>query len=169
MSFLWDCTKWKKRYRAAETDVKTGLRFRFEKGVDPWVREICLEFGKWLRQEYLFPVRLNVYVKAAKRILAMDGELVCGTCWRPDDPFETPYFKIATGDYSELCEQRGKISATAEILLAIAHELTHYYQWLNGIELTPVGEERQAARYADIIVSDFYDDSDGFHCEQEKI
>ena len=162
MPFLWDCTKWKKRYKGTEKELKAGLRLRIEKGVDPFVRDICLEFGKWLRKEYLFPVRVNVYVKEAARIRATNGELVCGTCWRPDCKYETPYIKIATGDFNELCDQRGRENAIAEILLVIAHELTHYYQWLNDIELTAVGEERQALRYADNIVSYFYDDRGGF-------
>lgn len=162
MPFLWDCTKWKKHYRAIEYEGKDGLRLHFEKGVDPRVRALCLEFGKWLRQEYLFPVRVNVYVKKAERIRAKDGELVCGTCWRPASKFDTPFIKIAAGDFLKLCEQRGEEKALAEILLAIAHELTHFFQWMNDIELTPVGEERQANRYADIVASEFYHDRGGF-------
>lgn len=162
MQFLWDCTAWEKRYANAEIEINSGLRFRYEKGVIPCVRNICLQFSRWLRSEYCFPVRVNVYIKKANRIRAIDGELVCGTCWRPDCKYETPYIRIATGDYFELCNRRGKESAIAEILLAIAHELTHYFQWLNEIKLTPIGEERQASRYADIIVSDFYFYRGGF-------
>lgn len=162
MDNLWNCINWKRYYLNAGIDVKPGLRLHFEKGVNPSVRDLCLEFTRWLRNEYYFPVRVNLYIKKAERIRAMDGEFVCGTCWRPECRYETPYIKIATGDYYELCNQRGKVGAIAEILLAIAHELTHYFQWLNDIELTPIGEERQASRYADIIVSDFYDYRGGF-------
>ena len=37
-------------------------------------------------------------------------------------------------------------NALAAILGSIAHELTHYFQWVNGLQLTNTGEERQAKR-----------------------
>ena len=43
------------------------------------------------------------------------------------------------------------------ILHSVAHELTHYFQWVNGLELTAIGEERQAAYYADIIIDEYMD------------
>lgn len=42
-----------------------------------------------------------------------------------------------------------------EIFGNIAHELTHYYQWINGLQYTEVGEERQAKRYATKIVENY--------------
>jgi hypothetical protein len=42
---------------------RTGLRIRSLKGVEPEVRRACLEFGKWLRDNYEFPTRVVVYLK----------------------------------------------------------------------------------------------------------
>ena len=36
-----------------------------------------MKFGKWLRKEYFFPIRVPVYVKGKKYIKAMDGEMKC--------------------------------------------------------------------------------------------
>ena len=37
----------------------------------------------------------------------------------------------------------------------MAHELTHYFQWINSIKLTPIGKERQATNYADYVLEDY--------------
>ena len=54
-----------------------------------------------------------------------DGELVCGTCWLPGDHRQSPYIRLAAGDHAELREQYGAFQAVGEILLSMAHELTH--------------------------------------------
>jgi len=46
-------------------------------------------------------------------------------------------------------------NALAAVLGSIAHELTHYYQWINDIELTEIGFERQASHYRDRIISEY--------------
>lgn len=40
-------------------------------------------------------------------------------------------------------------------LRTLAHELSHYYQWLNDLKLTPIGEERQATSYANAIIYEY--------------
>ena len=49
----------------------------------------------------------------------------------------------------------GRDDALALILETIAHELTHYFQWINDIRLTEIGYERQAASYADYILDEY--------------
>ena len=78
-----------------------------------------------------------------------------GTFFEPFLSSDEPHIRIATGDYNELENEVGKDNALASILLSLAHELTHYYQWINNIQLTPVGRERQAARYANYIIDEY--------------
>ena len=33
--------------------------------------------------------------------------------------------------------------------------VTHYFQWINSIKLTPIGKERQATNYADYVLEDY--------------
>lgn len=66
----------------------------------------------------------------------------------PYNHSQEPYIKIAVGDYEARVKKWGKEKAIANILLDIPHELTHYFQWINDIQLTDVGRERQANRYA---------------------
>ena len=117
----------------------------------------CLRFCAWLRTEYFFPIRIPIYFKQAARIKAMDGELVSATFFEPVNRQDEPYARIATGDYQQLKEKIGRDNALASILLSVAHELTHYFQWINDIRLTAIGEERQASRYARFILDEYAD------------
>lgn len=133
---------------------KTGLHLRVEQGVNPEVRRSCLSFSKWLREQYVFPVRVIIYIKKSYYISAQNGENVYGTCWRPFDKSKSPYIRISTGDYDELVVSKGQDNALATILFCIAMMLTHYYQWLNDINgLTEEEEELQAEKYAKKILS----------------
>lgn len=155
---IWTIDKWKKYY--GEHPHRSGLRVRYEKSVDPEVKRAIKECIWWLRSEYVFPKRVRLYVKSARRIKAKNGEMVCGTFFRPADRNEEPYIRIATGDYIELLEKRGKDNALAAILYTLIHELTHYFQWLNDLDLTLIGEERQATNYSESIMSDYAETRD---------
>ncbi len=150
---LWYSKDWEKYVSLWKHGNLSGLRLRFDKDVDPNVRAFCTHFAKWLRHEFLFPVRLTVYIKNDYRIRAKDGDLVVGTCWKPLKFSCYPYIKLATGDYAELTAERGKEQAMWSILITFVHELTHYYQYLNNLELTPKGEERQASIYVKKILT----------------
>lgn len=53
----------------------------------------------------------------------------------PSDPEQEPYIRLAVGDYLQLLAAWGQDSALASILRSLAHELTHYFQWVRD----PVG------------------------------
>jgi hypothetical protein len=151
---IWTIPNWQKYYNS---DRRAGLRFVFDKDVDPEVRRACKEFGVWLRKEYYFPIRVPVYVKSHYRIKARDGEIVTGACFQPHEREEEPYIRIAAGDYIDLINKKGKDNALGAMLGTIAHELTHYFQWINDIELTEIGVERQAKAYEDFIIDEYKD------------
>ncbi len=148
----WTMNRWESRIPKDAPEFRSGLRLRFDRDAQPEVRRGCLAFAKWLREYYAFPVRVPVYGKAVERVRAVDGEKVYGTCFCPERLDVEPYIKVATGSYAELCRSDGKDDALASILYTLAHELTHYFQWLNQLELTPAGAERQANRCAGEIV-----------------
>ncbi|WHY77306.1 hypothetical protein QNH20_25075 [Neobacillus sp. WH10] len=115
---------------------RTGLRIRCEQGVHPEVKRACLEFAKWLRKEFEFPIRVVVYLKKDYQIKnKFTNELVSATFCAPFDKREEPYIRIATGDYRELLEENGQDDALAAILGSIAHEMGHYYQWIDDLDL----------------------------------
>jgi len=81
--------------------------------------------------------------------------MVYGTFFSPYDKNVEPYARISAGDYVDLLNEIGKDDALASILCSIAHELTHYFQWINDIQLTSRGEERQATIYAGYILDEY--------------
>lgn len=147
---IWTMNKWQEYYN--NHNFRSGLRIRYDKGVDAEVKRAINDFVVWLRQKYTFPIRVVIYVKATDRVKARDGEMVCGTFFGPFDKSMEPYIRISTGDYLELLEKRGKDNALSSIIWTIPHELTHYYQWLNDLDFSSVGKERQANNYANIIL-----------------
>lgn len=152
---IWTIEKWRKYYNKDNIPIRNGLRLKFDRNIDPEIKRSCKEFCKWLRREYFFPQRIVIYFKSSYKVKALDGEMVYGTCFLPKYKNDEPYAKIAVGDYHKILKKRGKDNALAFILNTIAHELTHYFQWINDIELTEIGIERQATMYAGYIIDEY--------------
>ncbi len=157
---IWISEEWKKNPVICNAERRTGLRLKFDKETHPEVKASFKKISKWIRERFCFPIRVPVYVKAAKTVIARDGEHCVGVFFEPDDYKWEPYIRIATGDYEELLKKSGELQAKIAILLPMLHELTHYYQWLNSEQLTSLGKERQATRYAEDIMEEYLDDLD---------
>lgn len=150
---VWNMVYWKRFYNQA--DIRSGLRLHCDKTLYSQVKRACKEFCAWLRADYTFPLRVNIYLKDSDRIRASDGELVYGIWYKPYDKYKEPYIKVAAGDFKKLLKERGRDNALAVYLFDIAHQLTHYFQWINSLKLTEDAEESQAERYSRMIVYDY--------------
>jgi hypothetical protein len=150
---IWTIDNWEKFYH--EKKVRSGLRLRFDLNIDPNLKRALKEFCQWIRHNYYFPMRIPVYFKSAKHIRALDGELVSATFFEPDSKYVEPYIKIAVGEYEDLLKTKSADDAISIVLRSLAHELTHYYQWINDLKLTSMGSERQAKQYADFIIDEY--------------
>lgn len=87
--------------------------------------------------------------------MSSDGRIASALFFWPYDRKEEPYIKVAVGDYQEMLRERGKDNALAAILHSIAHELSHYYQWLKKYEYNEKRMERQAKYYAKELIYDY--------------
>lgn len=154
---LWQLNKWRTFYSGIE--CRRGFRIRCDKAVDEEIKQAILNFGKWVRREFDFPIRVVAYIKSTERIRAKDGELVSATFFGPFDRALEPYIRVSAGDFHKLTEKWGKDEAIAATLRSLAHELSHYYQWLNDLKLTPIGEERQATSYAYAVVEEYKEET----------
>lgn len=151
---IWTINNWEKTL-PKDVPRRAGIYFRYDKKVSPRVKDACSQFAIWLRTQYSFPLRVIVYVKGTETFRAKDGERIVGSFFEPFSYLDEPYIKIATGDYDRLLHNLGEDNALASILLSLAHEITHYYQWINNIQLTPIGRERQASRYANYVIDEY--------------
>ncbi len=136
----------------SDKDVKSGLYLKIDSLVDDEVKRACKEFCHWLRGQYVFPIRVTMYLKNTEYIVASDGERVSAIFYEPYDRMEYPRIRVSKGNYLLACNKHGKDNALAGILCSIAHELTHYFQWVRATNDSEEKEERQASRCADTIL-----------------
>ncbi|MFD9625933.1 hypothetical protein [Peribacillus muralis] len=130
---------------------RSGLRIRCEKGVHPEVRTVCLNFGRWLRKNMDFPIRVVVYLKSDYQIKTRTTkEYVAATFLAPYAKEVEPYIRIATGDYDELIQDRGKVDALYAMLDTIAHELIHYQQWIKDEKMDENEAEEKGFKLVDM-------------------
>jgi hypothetical protein len=52
--------------------------------------------------------------------------------------------RIATGEYPRLKRQYGRRRALGSIIVSLAHEIVHYFQWSNQRDVTEKNVQRQA-------------------------
>lgn len=145
----WKSQKFQEIY--CNSNVRTGIALRFEKGVHSDLKSLFIDFAKWLRKNYYFPIRVVVYVKETETITLMNGSVAWGS-FRYFDTFDEPYIRMPTGDYLERAEIEGKENAAYTILSSLVHELTHYFQWVNNFDQTDRGAEWQANYYRHRII-----------------
>lgn len=137
MNKLWNLQNFSAEalYRTAARD---GLRIRIHPQVHPFLRREVHTFVRWLRANYPFPIRVNVYIPNTKKIRANDGDLCYGRCFVPDDPDDSITIDVA-GGYDYDGDFRALQNYTWGTIFTLAHELGHYYQYLNRVSLTPRG------------------------------
>lgn len=152
---IWTTKKWKK---FLPKNCRKGLRTRFDQDIPLEIKKYCQLMCKWLQYYWEYPIRIPIYFKKNEFIRTSDGDKCYAIFFATYDHSDEPYIKIALGDYEKRVKAWGKEKATANILLDIPHELTHYFQWINGINLTEIGKERQAKRYARTILEYFLEE-----------
>lgn len=135
------------------SEKKYGLFFKYKSGIDPELKGMCIEFGKWLREKNVFSKKLIINILNSEHVINRKGEAVYGTFFGPYDKDDTPIIKIASGDYQQCLISYGRDSAIEGILDTIAHEVTHYFQWLNDRPYL----EKEAKENAKKLVNNFYD------------
>ena len=96
----------------------------------PEVRRALIQYARWLRKVCVFPIRVPVYLFPSRTIVTQDGVHVTASFFAPFDRNVEPLIRIATGDYPELKQLRGKNDALAAFIMSLSHEVVHYNQWL---------------------------------------
>jgi len=149
---IWKSNNWESIVDVENLNYRSGLRLVFKKNINNEVKRASIEYANWLRKKYLFPIRIPIYFKASTHVKTQESELVSAKIFEPFDKTLESYISIATGDIVEKELNRGKDNALAGILGSITHELTHYFQWINDVNLTDKQAERQANYYRKKII-----------------
>ena len=81
---------------------------------------------------------MDIWKSENWKVFYSDKEVRTGLYTRFDNRnnrLEEPHITIATGavgDFQKQCQKHGLDDTIFAILCTIAHELTHYYQWINN-------------------------------------
>jgi hypothetical protein len=134
------CANW--QYNDETMPPRTGIRIRGQRG-DAEVRAAFIRFASWLRAEYRFPIRVPVYLLPGECVPAIDGLESTAAFFAPYSRSDEPIIRVATGEYLQLKRQYGRQRALASRIVSFAHEVVHYFQWLNG-SVTEQNVQRQA-------------------------
>ena len=151
---IWNMKKW---ISVIPSNVRTGLRLRFDKGVDVDVRKACIKYAKWLRTHFYFPMRIPIYFKNTNTLKTADEKGAYATFFRPDRYCVEPYIRIAVGDYKKRKTEWGKDNAIFAYLCDMTHELTHYYQMCSDLKQNDITSEKQADYYRFKILDEWLD------------
>lgn len=152
---IWRIKKWKKKIPSSSIQSRNHIYIRADQGVNADLKNACRVFVQWMKQSFSFPLPVCIYLKNRVLLRTMDGDTAVGTFFEPPNYAQRPYIRVAVGDYEDLLAEDGRDNAIASILTVIAHEMTHYFQWVNGLQLTEIGYERQADRYAKMILDEY--------------
>lgn len=98
-----------------------------------------IRFARWLRANYEFPIRVPVYLSPHAYLMTRHGEVAFATFFGPFGRDTEPYIRIATGDYAVHNKKKeGRNNALASYLVALAHEVIHYQQWVKTGDFQPI-------------------------------
>ena len=143
---FWIEKPFKREYM--DSGEEQGLRCRFPRGYPVEGKAEIKDFLSFLRKSYVFPIRLYVELKdKASFTDPSDGHKYYGIFFGGDpEQRQYPKIRVAAG----IAEK----NPLEDVLFALAHELTHYYQWyfLEDSSRTDRSLEREANKWAKYIL-----------------
>ena len=108
---------------------QTGIRYKFSGNFDEDTKTEVSNFITFIRKHYYFPIRLNVlFCNNEKFIHHLDGHKYYAAFYSYDDEKRKIYPRIYVASMIT------KKNPLEDVLFAVAHEITHYYQWYFLVE-----------------------------------
>lgn len=130
------------------------LKLHFENGIDADLKKQYIDLAKWLRKTYAFPAVLNVHILNAEKVRLDNGNYAYGSFkWFNK---RSPRIKIPSAVEETIRQEYTTEEIYEMILSSMIHEITHYYQWIEGSKQTNSVSERQANYYRYKILEEFY-------------
>ena len=146
-NFLW-ITKTKENLEFySDSAPKSGLSLHFSSNIDEKTkREICI-FVRYLRKEFFFPIRCNIYFCNQEKFRSSKGGYCYGLFYSNERYNRRIYPQIYIPAKMNLYQ----------IFHSLCHELSHYFQWyfLEDEQKTDHSLEIQASKCASTLL-DYY-------------
>ena len=133
-----------------DSDAK-GLRLFFEDGISEEEKKWCKQFCRWLTKKYWFPIRCKIFFSSMVKFKSQKRGFCDGIFYSNEEykTFHYPSIYIAT----KFVQEDDKYYR----IFALAHELTHYFQWYFYEYETKSKRslEIMATRWANYIVDEY--------------
>ncbi|WP_044640098.1 hypothetical protein [Risungbinella massiliensis] len=135
---------------------KKGINLYVHKNVNKTIDSAFIDYVSWVNKNFHIPTKVSLYLKPEKQLKTKKGEYVSATFFASNKKSDAPYIKIATGD------SISDSTCISEYINSAGHELIHYFQWIDNIDLYDVDEihfdEEDAEQGAEEITQEYYDD-----------
>lgn len=145
--FLWVTNTEENVRFYSDSAPKSNLSLHFASDIDHKVKKNIRRFVRYLRKEFFFPIRCNIYFCDREKFHSSRGGYCYGIFYSNEESKGRIYPQIY-------------IPANMNqfyIYYSLCHELTHYFQWyfLYDKEKNDRSLEIQASKYAARIMDDY--------------
>ncbi len=156
-NFLW-ITKTKENLQFySDSAAKSNLSLHFASDIDIDAKNSICRFVRYLRKEFYFPIRCNIYFCNQEKFHSSKGGYCYGIFYSNDESIRLIYPQIYIPVNNNLYQ----------VYNSLCHELTHYFQWyfLDNKEKSNRSIEVQASRYATRILEDYCN----YYCKESDL
>ena len=151
--FLW-VTKTDENLRFyADSAPKSNLSLHFASEMDAKTKKSICDFVRYLRKEFYFPIRCNVYFCNQEAFHSSRGGYCYGIFFSNEESKGRVYPQIYIPTNNKLYQ----------VYHSLCHELTHYFQWYfwDDKQKSNRSLEIQASKYATRMLEDYCN----YHCK----
>lgn len=117
--FLWITRTDENLAFYSDSAPKSNLALHFAPAINRDSKQRICNFVRYLRNEFYFPIRCNVYFSNRENFRSSKGGYCYGIFYYNSDTSKLIYPQIYIPAHMELYS----------IYSSLCHELTHYYQW----------------------------------------
>ena len=146
-NFLW-ITKTEENLRFySDSASKSNLSLHFASALDDATKKEILRFVRYLRKEFFFPIRCNVYFCNQEKFHSAKGGYCYGIFFSNDESGGRIYPQVYIPTNMDIYS----------VYHSLCHELTHYFQWyfFDDEKRSDRSLEVQASKYATRILEDY--------------
>lgn len=139
-------------YKNFYLDSKTsGIYVYYDRTLDDSTLKQIKGVIAWLKKNYFFPIRCNIFMENEKRFNSSKGNYYCQGIF------------FAAGDLTRTKLPRIYIACDTDfeyLVFTLAHELTHYFQWFFFQDEKRAGKslEIEANKYAKWLTYSYFEE-----------
>ena len=145
-NFLWVTNTAENIRFYSDSAPKFNISLHFASAIDDSTKKHICNFVRYLRKEFFFPIRCNIYFCNQKKFHSSKGGYCYGIFYSNEESKGRIYPQIYIPANMDLYS----------VYHSLSHELTHYFQWYFLEEnRSDRSLEVQASKYATRILEDY--------------